>query len=83
MHVFNHLRRVSHGTNPQALGGREKVHHQAYKVHVDQSWGQVRDHVIQAFGAAKAGEMMRQRFQIINVRVGLSFPTPPLAPACR
>ncbi|OAA71826.1 hypothetical protein LEL_09061 [Akanthomyces lecanii RCEF 1005] len=64
VHVFNHLRRVSHGDNPQALGGKDTTHHQAYKVHVDQSWQQVKEHVMAAFGDES---MMKQRFQIINV----------------
>ncbi|KAK2590402.1 hypothetical protein QQS21_011907 [Conoideocrella luteorostrata] len=67
VHVFNHLRRVSHGNNPQALGGRDKVHHQAYKVHVDQSWNQVKEHVRQAFGSDEVDSRMKQRFQIINI----------------
>lgn len=48
------------------------MHHQAYKVHVDQSWLQVKDHVYKAFGPEKGAEMMKQRFQIINVRLPLS-----------
>lgn len=67
--MFNHLRRISHGKNPQPLGGKDKIHHQAYKVHVDQSWKQVREHVRHVLDIQGEGlnEKMKQRFQIINV----------------
>lgn len=49
------------------MGGKEQGHGQAYRVHVDQDTAAVKKQVLASFPAEEAKQLLKKRFQIVNV----------------
>ncbi|KAH7386599.1 hypothetical protein BKA64DRAFT_147162 [Cadophora sp. MPI-SDFR-AT-0126] len=67
VHVFNHLTRVSQGSEAQPRPVKVQGRQQVYKAHVDQVPSQIEEHVRYRFPAEEAERLLRSHFQVINV----------------